>query len=95
MTRLTPDERAAIAAEVAEHRAEAERLQALLDSQPAASAGDTLRFLRPLCGCGLPLDHRHPVSGEPRGCADETARIALADAPRGKPPVPQAARGAL
>jgi len=93
MTRLTPDERRAIEleidaarTEVARLTVELDRLQSMLDSQPAG-AGDTLRFLRPLCACGLPLDHRHPVSGEPRPCADETARIALSEA-RTRPPVP-------
>ena len=94
MTRLTPDERAAIQAELADHRTEIERhygeiarLQALLDSQPAGSDGDTIRMLQRLCSCGLPLDHRNPFGGEPRGCADETERIGLPTR-RSKPPVP-------
>lgn len=87
MTRLTGDERAAIQAELEAARAEILRLQGLLDSQPAGSDGDTIRMLQPLCSCGLPRDHRHPVSGEPRPCADETARIAL-DEGRSRPPVP-------
>lgn len=85
MTRLTLDERAAIAAEIQSLRAEEARLQALLDSQPDASDGDTIRMLQPLCGCGLPRDHRNPAAGEPRPCADETARIALAEG-RPRPP---------
>lgn len=76
MTRLTPDERRAIELEIAVLHAELNRLQALLDSQPAASAGDTIRMARPLCPCGKPLDHRHPATGEPSPCIDETARIA-------------------
>jgi hypothetical protein len=95
MTRLTADERQAIQAELDDARAEILRLcgeiirlQAMLDAQPAGSDGDTLRLLRALCACGLPLDHRHPRSGEPRPCDDETARIALDDEPRSRPPVP-------
>ena len=87
MTRLTSDERLAIQAEIDSCRAEVERLQALLDSQPEGSDGDTVRLLQPLCSCGLPLDHRHPVTGEPRPCSDETARIAM-DESRPRPPVP-------
>jgi hypothetical protein len=100
MTRLTPDERAAIQLRIGDLAEERDRisdriveLQAMLDAQPA-DAGDTLRFLRPLCACGLPLDHRHPVSGEPRPCADETAKIALPGRPSGKPPVPMTERAA-
>jgi hypothetical protein len=88
VTRLTSDERRAIQAELDQARAEIVRLQALLDSQPEGSDGDTIRMLQPLCSCGLPRDHRHPVSGEPRPCADETARIALDEGRRGRPPVP-------
>lgn len=95
MTRLTADERLAIQANLDEARAEVlrlcdeiTRLQSMLDAQPAGSDGDTLRLLRALCSCGLPLDHRHPLTGEPRPCADETARIALDELPRSRPPVP-------
>lgn len=95
MTRYSADERAAIRSELDDARrgaarllAEVDRLQALLDSQPAGSDGDTIRMLQPLCGCGLPRDHRRPTrGGEPRPCADETARIGL-DEPRSRPPVP-------
>lgn len=38
-----------------------------------------------LCLCGLPADHRYPTEGEPRGCIDETLRIARA---RPLPPPP-------
>jgi hypothetical protein len=95
MTRLTADERHAIQAELDDARREILRLadeilrlQSMLDAQPAGSDGDTLRLLRALCSCGLPLDHRHPMTGEPRPCDDETARIALPDEGRTKPPVP-------
>lgn len=37
----------------------------------------TRDVLDPRCDCGLPADHRNPLSGEPRPCADETTRIAL------------------
>jgi hypothetical protein len=37
----------------------------------------TRAVVEPLCDCGLPADHRSPLSGEPRPCADETARIAI------------------
>lgn len=94
MTRLTADERHAIQVSIDEARAEAEscmaevaRLQAMLDVQPEGSDGDTVRMLQPLCGCGLPRDHRTPSRGEPRPCADETARIALEES-RSRPPVP-------
>ena len=41
------------------------------------------------CACGLPADHRHPMAGEPRGCLDETARIAIPSArPTLRPPAP-------
>jgi hypothetical protein len=86
LTRLTPDERAAIALELQHLDAERTRLQALLDASPVVG-DETVRFLRPLCACSLPLDHRRPLDGsEPRPCADETARIALPGA--GRPPVP-------
>lgn len=95
MTRLTSDERAAILAEIdaaeteaASCMADARRLRSMLDSQPDGSDGDTIRLLQPLCSCGLPRDHRHPRTGEPRPCADETARIAGVDERRGRPPVP-------
>jgi hypothetical protein len=88
MTRLTSDERAAIQAVLEECKAEIVRLEALLASQPDGSDGDTIRLLQALCRCGLPLDHRHPVTGEPRPCDDETARIALDDETRTRPPVP-------
>lgn len=95
MTRLTSDERRAIELELDAARGELEsiareiaRLQAMLDVQPAGSDGDTIRLLQALCSCGLPLDHRHPRTGEPRPCPDETARIALDDATRTRPPVP-------
>lgn len=107
MTRLTSDERRAIELELDALRAEAEsclaeasRLQSMLDVQPEGSDGDTIRMLQPLCSCGLPRDHRHPVTGEPRPCSDETARIAL-DEGRSRPPVPgsvtrdESARGVL
>jgi hypothetical protein len=42
--------------------------------------------LDPRCDCGLPADHRNPLSGEPRPCADETSRIALPGA-SSRPPV--------
>lgn len=94
MTRLTSDERAAILAEInaaeaeaASCMADARRLRGMLDAQPDGSDGDTIRLLQPLCRCGLPLDHRHPVTGEPRPCSDETARIALTEG-RTRPPVP-------
>lgn len=96
MTRITPTERAAIvaeldhlAAEVERLAAERTRLQALLDASPVLGDG-TVRMLRPLCPCGLPRDHRHPAAGDPRPCADETARIALGESRR--PPVPAAPR---
>lgn len=38
------------------------------------------------CSCGLARDHRNPVTGEPRPCTDETARIGLPGP--GRPPVP-------
>jgi hypothetical protein len=95
MTRLTSDERRAIELSIDDHRAEILRhcdeilrLQSMLDAQPDGSDGDTLRLLRALCSCGLPLDHRHPMTGEPRPCDDETARIALDAEPRSRPPVP-------
>lgn len=91
MTRLTADERAAIQLELDDARAEIlrlceeiTRLQAMLDVQPA-SDGDTIRLLQALCSCGLPLDHRHPISGEPRGCEFETERIAPVDGGRHRP----------
>lgn len=100
MTRLTSDERAAIQAELDDARAEVVRLcaeiwrlQSMLDVQPAGSDGDTIRLLQALCACGLPLDHRHPVTGEPRPCEDETARIALPGETRTKPPVPSSVTG--
>lgn len=48
----------------------------------------TRELLDPRCGCGLPADHRDPVSGEPRPCLDETARIALPTERGSRPPVP-------
>ena len=102
MTRLTADERAAIQFEINSSRAEIarladveipriqadiDRLQAMLDVQPAGSDGDTIRMLQRLCSCGLPIDHRNPAGGEPLGCADETERIALPTT-RSRPPVP-------
>lgn len=96
VTRLTADERRAIQLEIDDARRELEaiareiaRLQSMLDAQPAGSDGDTTRMLRPLCSCGLPLDHRHPITGEPRGCEYETERIALTEARGSRPPVPQ------
>jgi hypothetical protein len=96
MTRLTSDERRAIElsldalqAEVDEVLSRMEHLRAMLAAQPEGSDGDTIRLLQPLCACGLPRDHRNPGrGGEPRGCADETARIALDDETRSRPPVP-------
>lgn len=88
MTRLTADERRAIELELDALGEEIHRLRSLLASQPDGSDGDTIRLLQPLCSCGLPRDHRHPISGEPRPCADETARIALEDETRTRPPVP-------
>lgn len=96
MTRLMADERRAIQLELDAARAEVlrlcdeiTRLQSMLDAQPAGSDGDTIRMLQPLCDCGLPRDHRNPGrGGEPRPCADETARIALDSATRTRPPVP-------
>ena len=95
MTRLTYDERLAIQAELDDARREILRLadeiirlQSMLDAQPAGSDGDTLRLLRALCSCGLPLDHRHPITGEPRPCDGETSRIAMAGEARTRPPVP-------
>ena len=87
MTRLTADERRAIELELDALDREIVRLRSLLDSQPAGSDGDTIRLLQALCSCGLPLDHRHPVTGEPRGCEFETARIAAVDGGRHRPPV--------
>jgi hypothetical protein len=87
MTRLTSDERRAIELELDALDREIHRLRSLLASQPEGSDGDTIRLLQPLCPCGLPRDHRHPVTGEPRPCADETARIALEEG-RSRPPVP-------
>jgi hypothetical protein len=46
----------------------------------------TREALDPLCACGLPADHREPLSGEPRPCADETERIALPGVVRRRPP---------
>jgi hypothetical protein len=37
----------------------------------------TRAILDPRCDCGLPADHRNPLSGMPRPCADETERIAI------------------
>jgi hypothetical protein len=96
MTRLTFDERTAIQLELDDARREIlrlgdeiTRLQSMLDAQPAGSDGDTIRMLQPLCDCGLPRDHRNPGrGGEPRPCADETARIALVGETRSRPPVP-------
>jgi hypothetical protein len=93
MTRLSYDERRAIQAELDDARREILRLadliirlQSMLDAQPVGD-GDTLRLLRALCSCGLPLDHRHPITGEPRGCEFETERIAPVDGGRHRPPV--------
>jgi hypothetical protein len=95
VTRLTSDERRAIVLAIDDHRAEILRhceeilrLQAMLAAQPDGSDGDTIRLLVPLCACGLPLDHRHPLSGEPRPCEYETARIAPVDGGRHRPPAP-------
>jgi hypothetical protein len=89
VTRLTSDERRAIELELDALDREIVRLRSLLAAQPEGSDGDTIRLLQPLCGCGLPRDHRNPGrGGEPRPCADETARIALDDETRSRPPVP-------
>jgi hypothetical protein len=100
VTRLTSDERRAIQleldaarTEIAHLETEVVRLQAMLDSQSAGSDGDTVTMLRPLCTCGLPIEHRRPFSGEPLPCLDETARIAL-DEGRSRPPVPMSTRAA-
>jgi hypothetical protein len=94
MTRLTSDERRAIELELDALDREIVRLRSLLAAQPAGSDGDTIRLLQPLCPCGLPRDHRHPITGEPRPCADETARIALDDETRTRPPVPMTSKAA-
>jgi hypothetical protein len=95
MTRLTSDERLAIVLAIEGNRDEIgrlarenERLQAMLAVQPDGSDGDTIRLLQPLCSCGLPLDHRHPITGEPRPCDGETERIAMPGETRTRPPVP-------
>lgn len=88
MTRLTSEERLAIVLELDVLQAEMNRLRAMLAAQPDGSDGDTIRLLQPLCACGLPLDHRHPITGEPRGCEFETARIAPVDGGRHRPPAP-------
>lgn len=49
-------------------------------------AAYTRDVLEPRCGCGLPADHRAPLSGEPRPCADETARIVFPGS-ESRPPV--------
>ena len=87
MTRLTSDERRAIELELDSLQAEMTRLRTMLAAQPDGSDGDTIRLLQALCSCGLPLDHRHPITGEPRPCVDETTRIALEEG-RSRPPVP-------
>jgi hypothetical protein len=48
----------------------------------------TRELLNPRCACGLPADHREPLSGEPRPCLDETTRIALPTERGSRPPVP-------
>ncbi len=91
MTRMTPDERAALALQIGALEDEAARLRALLDVEPVVA--DTVQVAHLLCDCGLPANHRNPRRGDPRPCADETARIALPGA-ASKPPVPPAVPGA-
>jgi hypothetical protein len=63
---------------------QADQLDWLLIVDPAY----TRDALDPRCDCGLPADHRNPLSGEPRPCADETSRIALPGR-SSRPPVRQ------
>ncbi len=75
MTRMTPDERRALELQIGALLDEADRLRALLAVEPVVD--DTVQVAHLLCDCGLPANHRNPRRGDPRPCADETARIAL------------------
>lgn len=61
-----------------------------LDWLVVVDAAFTRAALDPRCACGLPADHREPASGDPRPCADETARIAMPDRRSARPRPPAA-----